>query len=399
MKNICLILPSKLPVPNINGGAIETLLTLLIDENEIQKKVRFTIVCSWANGIEDATRKYKYTDFYFFKQRNGVIKKAISLFNYIIAKTTGNIDILKTPMHFDIERIIKNIKPDAVVVEHGIYKNFGFLKKYFNKEQLYLHLHGTGPLLKESIYNVFGNLITVSSFLDGYYCGSSRHFHNHYVCLNGINDKVFRQRITIEEKMLLRKKLNLTAEDYVFLYCGRLVPEKGVLELVKAICATQQNTVKLLIVGSSNFAHASKTKFVEKLESEVEHNPGRVVFTGYIPNDRLYKYYQIADCQVVCSKCDEAAGLVAVEGTMSGIPLIINDVGGLKEYFDLSNTLVINKHIYKNYDSISHYLVDELKTKIEELASANMHFGASITHIDDRFTSESFYKRFIDLFD
>ena len=33
-KKICLILPGKLPVPNIKGGAIETLLTLLINQNE-----------------------------------------------------------------------------------------------------------------------------------------------------------------------------------------------------------------------------------------------------------------------------------------------------------------------------------------------------------------------------
>lgn len=40
----------------------------------------------------------------------------------------------------------------------------------------------------------------------------------------------------------------------------------------------------------------------------------------------------MADVQVVCSICEEAAGLVAIEGMMSGLPLIITDSGGLPEY-------------------------------------------------------------------
>lgn len=38
----------------------------------------------------------------------------------------------KTPMHHDIEQIIKGIQADSVVVEHGIYRHFGFLRKYFD---------------------------------------------------------------------------------------------------------------------------------------------------------------------------------------------------------------------------------------------------------------------------
>ena len=51
-KKICLILPGKLPVPNIKGGAIETLLTLLINQNEIERKVKFIVICAWCEGIE-----------------------------------------------------------------------------------------------------------------------------------------------------------------------------------------------------------------------------------------------------------------------------------------------------------------------------------------------------------
>jgi hypothetical protein len=37
MLRVCLILPKGLPVPNTRGGAIESLVTDLINQNEIEK--------------------------------------------------------------------------------------------------------------------------------------------------------------------------------------------------------------------------------------------------------------------------------------------------------------------------------------------------------------------------
>ena len=55
-------------------------------------------------------------------------------------------------------------------------------------------------------------------------------------------------------------------------------------------------------------------------------------FTGYIENQKLYRYYQSADIQVIPSLWEEAAGLIAIEGMLSGLPLIITKSGGMIEY-------------------------------------------------------------------
>ena len=63
-KRVCLILPGKLPVPNIKGGAIETLLTLLLNQNEIHKKVHFIMISPWTEEIKEASGKYENTEFH-----------------------------------------------------------------------------------------------------------------------------------------------------------------------------------------------------------------------------------------------------------------------------------------------------------------------------------------------
>ena len=74
----------------------------------------------------------------------------------------------------------------------------------------------------------------------------------------------------------------------------------------------------------------------------------QVIHVGYINNDELYKYYQIADMQAVPSMWEEAAGLVAIEGMASGLPLVVTRSGGMVEYVDEKCALTVDKE--KNAD-------------------------------------------------
>lgn len=117
IKRICIILPGKLPVPNIRGGAIETLLTLLLNQNEIYGKARFIVISPWVDGVTEISKKYKNTEFHYFKIRTGFWKKGINFINYIIAKWLGTIDFLKTPMHYDIEKIVRRLDADYITMK------------------------------------------------------------------------------------------------------------------------------------------------------------------------------------------------------------------------------------------------------------------------------------------
>ena len=72
-------------------------------------------------------------------------------------------------------------------------------------------------------------------------------------------------------------------------------------------------------------------------------NKERITYVGYIDNSLLYQYYQSADIQLVPSTCEEAAGLVTLEGMLSRIPLIVTRSGGMPEYVNAEYTKIIPK--------------------------------------------------------
>lgn len=401
-KRICLILPGKLPVPNIRGGAIETLLTLLADQNERYNKVRFIIIAPWAAGIDEVSEKYKNTEFHYFKIRSGIWKKGINFINYIIARRFGNIDFFKTPMHRDIEKMMRTIKADYVVVEHGVYKHFDFLSKSFQRSRLYLHLHGAGPMPDKKTVQTFGNVIAVSEFIKDFYkngfLAADTKFH---VCQNGIDDFIFGKKTTPEKRQKIRSSFGVQEDDFLVIYCGRLVHEKGVKELIRAVVDTENPHIKLMIVGSSNFEGAQKTKYMQELETMRAGNEKRIFFTGFFPNNELYRYYQSADIQAVCSICEEAAGLVVVEGMMSGIPQIITDSGGIQEYADPACSICIEKRDSLTNPRDSLQLSAQLTQKLNELYTKYLQDDclptASAVH-SEKFDAKHFYERFISLF-
>ena len=45
MKKIALVLPEAGPVPAVRGGAIEELLTILVEQNEIEPGTVYSILC------------------------------------------------------------------------------------------------------------------------------------------------------------------------------------------------------------------------------------------------------------------------------------------------------------------------------------------------------------------
>lgn len=401
-KSICMILPGKLPIPNIRGGAIETLITILLNQNEIYGGVYFIIVSAWAEGVEKAAAKYKNAEFHYVKIRNGLVKKTINFINYLIAVTAGNIDFFKTPFHCDIEKVICGINADAVVVEHGVYKHFEFLRKYYSREQLYLHLHGTGPMPDRRTRETFGHVITVSEFVKYLYVDGFRNYHTKFhVCLNGIDDVNFSKRITREERLEIRKKFGVLETDLLILYCGRLVHEKGVKELIKGVLETRNENIKLLIIGSSNFQDGRTTDYVKKLKGMIQGHEKQIFFTGYVPNDQLYKYYQSADMQTVCSICEEAGSLVNVEGMMSGLPLIVTDSGAISEYTDENCCDVIHKYNSLNSEKDGERVSKQLTEKFNYYYNHRDQLDKKQIYsreCAENFTGSRFYRRFVGIF-
>ena len=130
---------------------------------------------------------------------------------------------------------------------------------------------------------------------------------------NAAADRVFRQNYA-------------AGNEKIVFFVGRLVNEKGVHVLLNAIpkILENYNDIKFVIAGKgpclNNLIELSK-------QLNITH---KVYFTGFVSEEVLLKLYKCSDMAVFPSTY-EPFGIVALEGMVAGIPVVVSDVGGLSE--------------------------------------------------------------------
>jgi glycogen synthase len=146
-----------------------------------------------------------------------------------------------------------------------------------------------------------------------------------HVIHNGVNPDKFKD---YERDDDFRRKYATDNEKIVF-FVGRLVNEKGAQVLVDAIpkIISYYNDVKFVIAGKGpqmDYLHgkADEMKILDK-----------ITFTGYINDEELCKLYKCADIAVFPSLY-EPFGIVALEGMVAQVPVVVSESGGLGEIVD-----------------------------------------------------------------
>jgi len=125
---------------------------------------------------------------------------------------------------------------------------------------------------------------------------------------------------------LFQPKEERTKEEFEVLFTGSLYPLKGIEYLIKSmkhvIC--MQKRVKLRIVGEG--PEKERLKFlIGKLGLR-----DKVIFEGFVPHDKIVKYYQ--NCDVFCFlTLGEPFGIAILEAMACGKPVIASKIGGPAE--------------------------------------------------------------------
>ena len=391
MKKICFISPGILPVPNTLGGAIETLLTNIITENEYYNKANITIISSYENGAYKISKSYKNTSIKYIKSSKLEIKLYNLLYRLIrkVFKKKLNFSSL---YYLKSYTILKKYNYDYIVVEGGDYLELKKIVDYFGKKNIYLHIHHQ-LIPNIELDAIFDNIIGTSNFVNKEWERNSSNKNLHkYVVYNCVNENYFNKKISNNERRTIREKLGFEKDDFIVIYCGRIIKEKGVKELVQAVNLIENKKIKLLIVGSINFALECTDEYLRSIESFVKKSDNKIKFTGYIANEEVFKYYQTADVQVIPSICEEAAGLVSIEGMLSGLPLIVTKSGGLNEYVSDECSIKISKE--KN-------LVVHIKEAIEKLYNdKNMYNNMKLAGLkrSNYFKMNKYYEDILNIF-
>jgi len=142
---------------------------------------------------------------------------------------------------------------------------------------------------------------------------------------NGINTSLFSKEVISEEQQnLLKSELGIGNDDFVFVFVGRLVGDKGVNELVKAFCELNYPSVKLLLVGPLE-------SDLDPLDNDtlrrIDENE-RIISVGFQKDVR--PYFAISNALVFPSYREGFPNVVMQAGAME-LPAIVSDINGCNE--------------------------------------------------------------------
>jgi glycosyltransferase involved in cell wall biosynthesis len=151
------------------------------------------------------------------------------------------------------------------------------------------------------------------------------------------------QRFSPMDNGAARKALNLSDDDYILLFVGRLEWRKGAATLISALRYLKDiDNVKIVIVGGQIFGSVKNDDDVKEYErllakAKEEGVEDKVRFIGKVNHDRVNAYYAAADIFVIPSYY-EPFGLVALEAMAMRIPVVASRKDGLKATIDDGRT-------------------------------------------------------------
>lgn len=209
--------------------------------------------------------------------------------------------------------------------------------------------------------------------------------------INGIDTEYFNpdlfnrdrtdNKLYTGNKKDIRRDLNLKEDDFVFIFIGRIVRDKGMNEL--AVCMkrfkAEKKNVKLLLIGRFE----SKLDPLDADNEKFLRSDLNIHFLGY-QND-VRPFFVAADVLVFPSYREGFPNVVLQAGAM-GIPAIVTNINGCNEIIkeDFNGKIFSSKDVNALYEKMNWCLNN--KNRVKDMASQSRKM------IVDRYRQEEVWK-------
>jgi spore coat protein SA len=326
VKKVALIGPELYPIPPIRGGAAE----LWIEKTSRELKKYRPVIFS--PGDPELSLR---------EQNDGVEYIRIPLRRF---KRTlyGWFNAFPKDYEKQVAAFLKKIDPDLIHI-HNRPLLVSYFRERFPRKKIILHLH--------NLYNYLGRLERPSGPFSNeadLFLGCSRFVvaaeKNRLaagtpvqeVLYNGVDTHDFRPLwLNPEDTRKARERQGLSGKKVV-LYTGKIRESKGVGVLARAMGEVFQREPEAVwvLAGGTGFGYQrenKKTDFSERLRKELAPWQDRVRFLGFIRPQEMPRIYLLGDVFVAPSQLEEGLGLVFLEASASGLPIISTRQGGIPE--------------------------------------------------------------------
>jgi len=158
--------------------------------------------------------------------------------------------------------------------------------------------------------------------------------------VNGIDTTFFNSNtISEQQQQSLRNELGIDSSDFVFVFIGRLVTDKGINELVRAFLSLAIPNCKLLLVGPFETEDPLQPETLKAIQQN-----DSILSVGFQHDVR--PYLVISDCLVFPSYREGFPNVVMQAGAM-GLPSIVTDINGSNEIIidGFNGTIVPSKDV------------------------------------------------------
>ena len=245
-----------------------------------------------------------------------------------------NLDIIHSHTEFGIglfARIMaKQLDIPLVHTYHTMYEDYVhyITKGFFDKSSKKLVEHLTKFYCdKTTTELIVPTKKTYDLFKEKY-----KYDRNVHIIPTGIEiERFYKENVNIDKVSVLKNKLNITDNDFVILFVGRIATEKSIDFLIKnqVNLVKKNKNCKLIIVGSG-----PDLEELENLSKKLKMD-NNIIFTGKVPWNEVSLYYNLANVFTTASHT-ETQGLTVIEAMAANLPVVaLND--------EAFNTTIINE--------------------------------------------------------
>lgn len=361
---IAVLTSGLLPVPAVQGGAVENLIDFYLEYNDIHHLHDITIYSIYNPLVDNHPATSSNVNHYHYIDANSLYARIRRKLYYYF----HGIEYHHYFIEYYLEQSMKHLRKqdyDCIILENR--PSYALKIRTITDAKLVYHLHNEKLTLQtpsyQDIYDAGSLIICVSDYISQSVKSINTHDKKCITVHNGIDVHSFKS-----PQRLSRIDVGLSDDDFVIIYSGRINPEKGIMELTEAFSQlTNYPNIKLLVIGSSFFGDVtSEDDFTKELRKKTEMIKDRIRFTGFIPYSQVPSYLKLANLAVVPSMWEEAFGLTVLEAMAAGLPLITTRSGGIPEICENVACIVERDNIVDNLTKaiLNFYLNPEIGIKM-----------------------------------
>jgi glycosyltransferase involved in cell wall biosynthesis len=386
---IAILTSGILPVPAVQGGAVENLIDFYLAYNDNNHLHDITVYSCNHHDTKKHPALKSIVNHYYYVDTTSIIAK---IRKRLYLRKAGGGELHHFSIEYFIEQVLKHLRKqsyDLILIENR--PPFSLKVKKVSSAKIVYHIHNSkltkGADYAEELYDAADLIICVSDFITKEVKSIVSNDKKCVTVHNGIDLNAFSPN---RKCGICRKDIGLNEDDFVLLFSGRINREKGISELLDAILSIKEfGNIKLLVIGSSFYGGGcTEDHFINSLKEKTECISNRVFFTGFIPYDKMPDCLSIADVAVIPSIWDDPFPTTVLEAQAMGLPIITTRRGGIPEEVTKENAILLetDEHFV---DNLANAILDLYQHPEKREAMAKASFERS-----KLFDKETYAKNF-----